>query len=426
MKERKIKILFVQPSVYKRDIKIYPPLALQNLISLTPNNEFDVELADDQYEEIPFSKKYDLIAISTWTPNSKRAYEIADQFRSKGNKVIIGGVHVSFFPDEAALHSDSVVIGEAEIVWKEVLQDIKKGLLKKRYKSGLIDLNLLPTLNSKYSDNYLVPCVQATRGCPNLCEFCSVRVFSGNSLRKRPVNDVIKDIISVTKNKKFKALFIVDDNLFVDRTYAIELFKKMIPLKVHFTIQAPITAVFDKELLDYCYKAGCRIMGIGFDSINDEAIKNIKKFNLIRKFKEGIEILHKKGIYVWASFIFGFDEDKEDCVRKTIDFAINNNIEICVLCMLTPFPGTILFKKKKKEGRITSFDWSKYNPQQSCVINPENISQRKLVEQVKKEYKRFYSWRSIIKRMAALKYDFRPVRIFGYIITNLFFKKEYS
>lgn len=409
-------ILLIQPKNEGRRDR-YPPLSIISLASLTPENEFDIETIDEQYEKIDFRKKYDLVGISVTTITSTRAYQIADRFRQQGVKVILGGIHATFMPQEAQQHADSIVLNEAEEIWPKILQDLRLGELKGTYQGSLIDMKNFPLLKKKFFKKgiYLLPTTQVSRGCPNSCEYCSVRAYNGNNLRTRPIEDVIEDIKNIKKNERLNRwIGFVDDNLFADREYAIKLFKLMAPLKIYWGTLGTIMVAFDEELLDHAYKSGCRFLAVGFESINPESLRSVNKFNLISRYEEGIRILKKKGIAVSGLFMFGLDGDQGDTVEKSVDFAIRNNLDDAVFQVLRPLPGTRLFERFKQEERITTFDWSKY---EGCVITPKNFSSEKLMKDIEQAHKRFYSIACILKRMKGLK-NYRIKRIILYFILN--------
>ncbi|MFO8015691.1 MAG: radical SAM protein [Candidatus Woesearchaeota archaeon] len=398
----KTKLLLIHPSNPKgRTYSSIPPLCLVTLASLTPEKKYDISVADERFEKIDFSRKYDLVGISANTLTVTRAYELARIFRSKGSKVIIGGVHPSTLPEEARKHCDSLVTGEAEEIWQGILEDFEKGRLRKRYRGGFIDMKNFPRLKSKFFKKYyIVPVTQATRGCPYGCEFCIVRVFNGGRIRKRPVDDVIADIKSINKNNRLKMFGFVDDNLFADRKYAIELFRKMKPLGLKWSVQAPVHLAFDDELLRHAKEAGCKLLWIGFESLNQESLKSVKKHNTAKRFEDAIKRFKDAGMLIRGLFIFGLDGDRKGGLMSTIRFAIKNNLDGIYLHILRPLPGTILFKRLKDEGRITTYDWSKY---EDCVIKPKRMSQKELVDEMHEAYREFYSIRSIIRRMRGIR-----------------------
>ncbi len=350
---RKKKILLIQPkknSYYGRH-PLFPPLSLVTLASMTPTTKYTVKVVDEQIEKINFNEKVDLVGITCHTIQAKRAYQIADMFRSKGIKVVLGGIHPTFLEKEAKKHCDSVVLGEAEEIWLNLLDDLNNNKLKNIYNGGFTDMSNVPILDPKYiSQKYVFITVQATRGCPNKCEFCSVSVFNGRIIRERPISDVIKEIKILKKNKKFikNFVFIIDDNLFANRKYAIDLFNRIKELKIYWLILAPVRVAFDKELIDVAYKSGCRMMGIGFESINQESLNSVNKSNTIDKYEKAIKILKKKGIFVWALFVLGLDGDDENTLKNTLAFSIKNNVDRLLIQMLRPLPGTKLFNRFKK------------------------------------------------------------------------------
>jgi radical SAM superfamily enzyme YgiQ (UPF0313 family) len=423
-KYRKVKILFIQP-MYKgkkyRSILNVAPLSLLVLSALTPKKDFEVTIVDEYKDKLDLNAKYDLVAITSSTFTINRAYELGDLFIKKGSKVILGGVHVTFMPDEAAKHANSVVIGECEEIWNDILRDFKYGKLKRKYFGGLTDLKKLPVLNESYFKKYL-PSIQISRGCPNSCDYCTVSCLNGTKIRTRNIEDVIKEIRNISNKSAWRLIFIVDDNLFDNRQYAIELFKRMASLKVHFFAPISIKNALDEELLNYAYIAGCRFLFIGFESINPDCLKSVHKFNLINKYIEGIKKIKKRGIMIWGLFMFGFDYDTKQSIKETFEFAISNKIDIMVVSFLTPYPGTRLYQKMKMEKRIITNNWSEYDETSNIVIKLDNISKTELLNEVNKGYKKFYSIGSIFRRFNFDIKNIKLSRILGYFIINLFVK----
>ncbi|MFO8015692.1 MAG: radical SAM protein [Candidatus Woesearchaeota archaeon] len=420
----KKKLLLVQPK--RCGLNRWPPLALEILASLTPEDRYDIEIVDEQYEKLDLSRRYDIVGITSNTITSLRAYKLADRFRSKGAKVIMGGVHATFLPEEAEKHCDSIVLNEPEEIWNNILADFENNRLKKRYHGGHVKMDNVPMLKRKFMKDriYIAPAIQMTRGCPNHCEFCSISAFSGNKIRKKPVKQVIREIKNLTsKNyllRKYVPLsrpfvMVFDDNLFADREYAIELFKRMEKLRIYWASQAPVRIAFDDELLDHAYKSGCRYLWLGFESLSSESLKSVKKPNRVGVYEKAISKLRKRGFFVKGMFIFGLDGDTKKVFDDTLEFSMKNNLDEVVVNILRPLPGAKLFEDMEKEGRITTYDWSKYT---RCVYKPRNMSPRQLEKSVDDFYAKFFSIPSIIKRMRGLK-NYRPKRLFIYLFINM-------
>ncbi len=296
--------------------------------ALTPRNH-DVEIIDEQAgQTINYNDDVDLVGITMMTNQAYNGYKIADKFKERGVKVVLGGIHASILPEEAINHADSVVIGEAEGIWEELLKDFKENKLNKFYKNkNLVNMADIPHLRRElYNGNkttFNVASIQATRGCPYTCDFCSCNMFFGNKFRTRPVENVIDEIKSIPN----KNLFFVDDNIVGNPKYAEELFNKMIPLNKIWFGQASLSIAANKKLIDLAYKSGCRGLYVGIESINADNLKETGAFakrvamdeNLLL---EKIRIIQEPGILVMSAIIFGFDHDERDCFKKTVEFLV--------------------------------------------------------------------------------------------------------
>ncbi|RKX70910.1 B12-binding domain-containing radical SAM protein [candidate division WOR-3 bacterium] len=378
-----------------------PPLALPVIAGLTPPHH-EIELLDENIEKIDFNSPADLVGITSMTSTAPRAYEIADRFRKLGAKVVMGGMHASALPEEALQHADSVVIGEAEGVWPRLLSDLERGELKPIYKNEQFpELKGLPRprydlLNSRRYT--LTSVTHVSRGCPNACSFCTVTRFFGRRYRFRPIEDVIREV------RGFKSRFVgfFDDNIAGSPPYAESLFDALKRERIMWASQASVAITKNRRLLKKAAESGCKGLFIGFESIHEEGIEEIHKpVNRKKDFYETIKILHDHGIVVMGSFIFGLDTDPPDICERTLDFVMESNIDLVQFCILTPFPGTPLYEKLKKEGRILHHDWSKYDIG-NTVFRPKNFDPDELKEKVDWMWREFYSGRKIMTRILKL------------------------
>jgi radical SAM superfamily enzyme YgiQ (UPF0313 family) len=381
----------------KRAAFTLPPMALPLLAAVTPPG-VEVRLIDEAVEEVDVKLEADLVGLSVMTATAPRAYELADHFRSRGIKVVMGGVHPSSLPDEALQHSDSVVIGEGEVHWPRILEDAGRGGLKRIYEnSSSLPLDQLPVPRWDLlpAQRYFVPrTVQVSRGCPMSCSFCSVSSFFGRSYRHRPVRQVIEEI----KAHRKRLLIFADDNITGNPHSAKELFAAMIPLKKKWVSQCSLSIADDPELLDLAARSGCIGLLIGFESISPEVLKSIgKQVNLRRDYEEAIRKIHGRGIHIQASFIFGFDEDRPDSIPATVQFVKENRLTGVNYCRLTPFPGTKLYADLDRQGRIIDRDWAKYD-RQNVVFQPRNFTPRDLQEKIFWAYSQTYNLRSLWQR----------------------------
>jgi radical SAM superfamily enzyme YgiQ (UPF0313 family) len=319
-------------------------------------------------------------------------------------KVVLGGIHSSFLPKEAARHADSVVIGEAEDSWQKVLDDFIKKKMKRFYKQkhlpglsvpGIVDYRLID------SKRYWFSAVQTTRGCPFSCEFCSVAAYNGRKQRHKKIEDVVRQIkhIKKVRQKKREIIFIVDDNLTVDKEYAKKLFKEIAPLNVRWFAQLPANFADDKELLELAYKSGLRVAVIGFESVNQETLDRVKAVNNLKKYSALLKKLRRYNILVLCLFVFGFDEDDKTVFDRTLEFCRKNQIPLAFFQILRPLPGTLLFERLKKEKRITTYDWKQY---EGVVFKPKKMSKEELERGQLEIYTEFYSLTNILRNLSQL------------------------
>jgi len=383
---------------------VFAQLSLTTVAALFPRDT-EIRIINDNLDGIDFDGKVDLVGITTITATAPRAYEIADRFRSKGVPVILGGIHSSALPEEAALHADAVVLGEAEGVMKDLINDFRDGKLKKFYRSSnrpsLANLPL-PRKDLLVGNRYYkeMDLIQTTRGCPFSCEFCSVSNFFGKTYRVRPIADVIKEI---KQSKRRTLRFFVDDNIAGYPAYAKKLFKALIPLKIKWFGQASVIISRDDELLKLAAQSGCLSLYIGFESLSPASLKQVGKgVNLLQDYKTAIRKMHDSGIGIIGAFIFGFDSDDMGVFEETVDFIEKNQIELASFAILTPLPGTVLYKKMEEQGRIINHDWSKYTCGE-VVFRPKLLT----VEQLQNGYywarKQISSYRSIFQRTFHLR-----------------------
>jgi radical SAM superfamily enzyme YgiQ (UPF0313 family) len=374
-------------------------LSLTTVAALFPSDT-DIRIVNDSLDEIDFDERVDMVGITTITSTAPRAYEIADRYREKGVPVILGGIHPTALPQEASLHADAVVIGEAEATMHRLLNDFRSGKLQKFYSSperpNLVNLPLprkdLLSGNKFYREMDLV---QTTRGCPYACDFCSVSDFFGRTYRTRPISDVIKEVKQL-RNRTI--IFFVDDNIAGRPDYAKEFFKALIPLKIRWFGQASIVIAKNKELLRLAAKSGCKALFIGFESLSAASLKEVHKtVNRVQDYREGIKRIHDSGIGIIGAFMFGFDADNKGVFEDAVDFIERNKLEMASFSILTPLPGTRLYKRLDEEGRIFDRNWEKYTCGE-VVFKPALMS----VDQLQNGYywvrKQISSYNSIFRR----------------------------
>lgn len=378
-------------------------LAVPVLISLTPK-EHEIRVFDENIEEIDFDWPADIAGISVRTMFAERAYAISERFRSKGVKTVLGGIHTSMCQEEAALHSDSIIIGEADKTWPAMLQDAATSGLKKVYKSeGLTDMQTvsIPDRSRMSGNLYFSDIVQTTKGCPFTCEFCSVYAYDGTTIRSRKVEQIIKEVrqLDGTKNIKKRSIFFADDNIIANKVYAKELFTALKELNLNWSCQASINIAREDELLRLMKDSGCGAVLVGLESISDKNLAMMgKKVNLRHDYADSIKKIQSYGILVHSSFIVGYDFDTEEEIEELGRFIEETRLLMPLINILTPFPGTRLFERLEKEGRLLHKEWSKFDAQQ-VVFKPSLMTPDELLNAHRKLLKKVYSFDAIYDKL---------------------------
>lgn len=384
------------------------PLALPIISSLIPA-DIDVALVDENVEEIDFNMETDLVILSFFTTAATRGYQVADGFREKGIKVIIGGCHASMLPEEAINHADAVAVGEAEALMPSIINDFRNGQLEKIYKieeserPGLDSLPV-PHWHRLNLDFYFNPTIQTMRGCPFFCEFCTVRVHWGAKYRYKPVEKVAAEVKSL-KNQFGRNTFfmIVDDDVAANRKRSKELFKALIPLDIQWMSQGSIAMAQDDEYLDLMTKSGGTRIIMGLESISESNLEQMKKnpANKLSEYSKNLEKIQSYGVGIIGAFVFGFDDDDVSCFDNTANFIIDHHIALPQLFALTPFPGTALAKRLDEEGRILTKDWKRYTGSM-VLFQPKLMSPQELEDGYYYTIQKVYSYKSIWKRLTGL------------------------
>jgi radical SAM superfamily enzyme YgiQ (UPF0313 family) len=397
------KLVLINPSdeaklnaISVRNFKYAPP-SLAYLAAMTPS-DWDTKIIDENIESITFEEA-DLVGITSMTWNAPRAYAVSEQYRRKGIKTVMGGIHASMMHDEAIQFVDSVVIGEAESVWQGLLHDFERNQLKRLYRGERISLeNLARPRNDLYSDRYRVKAsVQTARGCAMDCEFCSVTTFHGRTYRQRPVEEVLDEIESLN----CKEFFFSDDNILnygkKAEERAIQLFQGMKErgLNKRWASQVGIDFASNPEVLKWAKKSGCLAVHIGFESVIEETLEGMHKVRNLKvgvsSYKEVIKRIYDHGIGVHGAFILGSDGDRKDVFQRTIEFILDSKIDSASFTILTPLPGTRLYDRLRSEGRLlrTNYpdDWKHYDFEEP-VFRPKHMTPDELGEGIYEVYKR--------------------------------------
>jgi len=381
-------------------ISIYrmPMLGLYRLAALTPD-DIEVEIVDENVDEIEYGPT-DLVGISVMTPAAPRAYEIAQQYRELGVKVVLGGIHPSTLPDEGLQYADAVAIGEADELWGRIIHDFKRHRLQRKYIAETLpdvtnSLARPPSIVDR--GRYIIKnFIQTGRGCPVNCNFCSVTAFNGAGMRYRAIDDIVREI--EMRRAVSKYFLFADDNLVANGERARKFFAAITPLDIRWGSQVTIKLGMEDALLKPAVKSGCRVVFIGFESIDQHTLDFCEKKFKVEKYETAIKRLHDHGVFIIGSFIFGFDTDTPDVIKRTLEFAMRNTLDMCQFTILTPFPDTRLFPKFRDEGRITTFDWSKYDAFHA-VFKPVRMTQEELQTTVNNAYKEYFAFSPTLKRI---------------------------
>jgi radical SAM superfamily enzyme YgiQ (UPF0313 family) len=393
-----------QGSSAKRKKALCPPLGLAMVAALTAP-EVEVSLTDENVTAIDFQKETNLVGITALTVTAQRAYEIADTFRARGVKVILGGIHPSVLPQEASQHADAVVIGEAEGIWPNLLEDFKANKLQRVYRQrerpNLVNLPI-PRRDLFTKGAYHVRnTISTTRGCPYSCAFCTVTSFFGHTYRCRPVEEILREIKTLDKKK---LIVFLDDNIVGNPKFAKEFFRALVPHKIKWVAQASVTAARDDELLKLAAASGCASLLIGFESLSPGNLAAVgKKINVVDEYEEVIKRIHSHGIAIHGFFIFGFDEEDENVFKRTVHFAQKMRLETAQFDYLTPYPGTVLGESLDKAGRIVTKDWARYGYE--LVFEPRSMTRETLQKGHDWAWREFYSMPSIWRRVGVARHN---------------------
>ncbi len=423
-----MRLTLIYPSVGRKERTPYvrawrmEPLSMALLASLTPA-DVDVRFFDDRVEEIDFDHPTDLVAISVETFTALRAYKIAREFRARGVPVVMGGYHATLVPDEVAQEADAIVIGDAEGVWAEVLDDARRRQLKPVYRArGRRSLaGLRPRRELFRGKPYQnVTLVESARGCNFKCDFCSITAFHHAAQHHRPAADVAAEM-AATGSRRF---FIVDDNLVSQPAQARELCRALAPLKVHWVGQASIHIAHDDELLRLMAASGCLGVLIGMESLDPANLRSMgKEWNIAHgDYAENLRRFREHGLAVYGTFVFGYDNDDRALIQRSIDFAREQQLFLAAFNHLVPFPGTPLYHRLEREGRLTKPRWW-LDPNSrvgEVSFRPNKLAPEELEELCLDARRQFYGWSSIWERMWDRRANARNLLMAGvYIGLNL-------
>ncbi|MCK4765805.1 MAG: B12-binding domain-containing radical SAM protein, partial [Candidatus Aminicenantes bacterium] len=372
-----------------------PELGLLTVAALMPRG-WEIEYIHSFFDEIDYEEKFDIIALGGMTRQAEDIYEIAKNFKERGVYIAAGGIHATTMPAEMQEHADTVFAGEAEETFPRFIEDYMNNKAKPLYRSQVpadMTKSPLPRFDLLKQDYRNYP-IQTTRGCPHNCNFCSISRIYGKNHRHKEVAQVIEEIKFLKSVKRSPFVIFVDNNMFVDKSFSYELVEKLIPLDIKWQAQTDVSVGKDKEFLKLLFRAGCKELFIGFESVNPENIKHINKSRWksqrVSLYKTIVKNIREKGIRVFGAFILGFDKDTKDDFTKIEKFVIENKI-LGQFSVLTPLPGTELYEEFKKSGRLLkNKSWQHYNFL-DCVISHPNFSVGQLEKAVARLWEITYS-----------------------------------
>lgn len=400
-----MKIKFILPalteaeSAFWRPIKysLFPPLGLATLAGYLSSSD-EAEIVDQHVQPLDLNDEPDVVAIQVYITNAYRAYKIADHYRQKGVYVILGGLHVTSLPDEAASHADTIFLGPAEDSFPAFLDDYRRGESKRIYSSKVRTLDGIPPIRRDLiqRNRYLVPnSIVVTRGCPHHCDFCYKDAFfqGGRSFYTQSVDDALHEI----ERLPGRHLYFLDDHLLGHKRFARSLFDGMMGMNRVFQGAATVDSILNGDLVERAAAAGLRSLFVGFESLEDSNLKQSnKRQNRGRDYREAIDKLHDLGIMINGSFVFGLDGDDADVFRRTVAWAIESGITTATFHIATPYPDTAFYKQMQADGRMLTNNWDLYDTRH-VTFQPKLLSEAELKHGYDWAYDEFYRWGSIVQ-----------------------------
>jgi radical SAM superfamily enzyme YgiQ (UPF0313 family) len=403
-------------SPFFRPIKysLFPPLGLASLAAYLDADD-EVEIQDEHVERLRLDDSPDLVVIQVYITSARRAYALADHYRRRGAHVCLGGLHVTSLPEEAARHADTIFIGPGEDTWPAFLADRRRGTPGRLYRSVVRSLSTLPPIRRDLIKRhlYLVPnSIVVSRGCPHVCDFCYKEAFfeGGKSFYTQTVDAALAEIDRLPG----RHLYFLDDHLFGDRRFATALFDGMRGMGRLWQAAGTVNAVLAPDLLERAVQAGLRSLFVGFETLTDANLVEQHKYqNLRRDYAAAIRRLHGLGVMINGSFVFGMDADDESVFERTVEWAIRQGIETATFHILTPYPGTALYRRLAAQRRIAIHDWDRYDTRHT-VFQPARMSAEALERGYWRAYRDFYRWGSILRGASAHQSLWAGLRHAGY------------
>ncbi len=429
-----MRLTLVHPCIGRRRNQPYirtwqmEPLAPATLAGLTPRDDVEVRFYDDRTERIPFDEPTDLAALSVETYTARRSYEIASEFRRRGVPVVMGGFHPTLVPDEASEYAEAIVMGEAEQLWPQVIDDFRNGRLRSVYRqAGRPSLARVRPDRSIFAGKRYLPVglVEAGRGCHFRCEFCAIQSYFSNTQTRRPIDEIVEEVRRIRK----PLIFFVDDNITSNMDEAKAFFRALIPLKIRWVSQASINAAHDEEFLRLIRASGCQGLLIGFESLNPDNLRRMRKsFNMMHGgYEKALENLRRHAIRLYVTFILGYDEDHGDTLGETLAFAERHKFYIVAFNHLTPFPGTPLYERLRAEGRLLHERWWLDPAYRYGMVPfaPRGMTASDVERRCIEARQRFYSYSSILRRSLDFDVNSRTLFMWTHFFSiNLLFRSE--
>jgi radical SAM superfamily enzyme YgiQ (UPF0313 family) len=386
-------------SPFWRPIKysLFPPLGLATLAAYLDDGD-EVAIEDEHVESIRTDERPDLVVIQVYITSATRAYQLADFYRSRGVYVVLGGLHVTSLPEEAAAHADTIFLGPGEDTWPRFLSDFRGGRPARVYRSTIRSLDDLPPIRRDLIKRqlYLVPnSIVVSRGCPHVCDFCYKEAFfeHGASFYTQRVDAALAEI----ERLPGRHLYFLDDHLFGDRRFATALFSGLRGMRRVWQAAATVNTILVPGLLERAVDSGLRSLFVGFETLNPANLAEQRKYqNLRRDYSAAVHRLHELGVMINASFVFGMDADDCSVFRRTVDWAIDRGVETATFHIVTPYPGTALYKRMNAQQRLLTRDWRRYDTRHA-VFTPARMSVDELEAGYRRAYDEFYAWGSIVR-----------------------------
>ncbi len=425
---RPFRLTIVHPSVgRRRNMRRYvrtwqmEPLPAATIAALAPQ-DVDIRFHDDRLEPIPYDEATDLVAISVETYTARRAYQIASEYRRRGIPVVMGGFHATLCPDEVQQYAESVVVGEAEGVFPQVIDDYRWGTPERIYRSTERPVRRVAPDRAIFRGKRYLPIrlIEFARGCRFHCDFCAIQSFFASTHSHRPIDEVLDEIQRIRRAGQM--FFFIDDNIASSPEMVKELARALIPHNIRWVSQASIDVAHDEELLELLRQSGCQGMLIGLESLNGDSLREMNKgFNMLQGgLAAALAAMRRHQLVVYGTFIFGYDHDTPESIAATVTFAQQQGLFMAAFNHITPFPGTPLYERLRREGRLLYDPWwlderYRYNmiPFQPRTMSPEELERRCLAAR-----RSFYGWRSILGRGRAAVNRRTPSVFWKYLVIN--------